>query len=428
MGQEESAPHGALGRLFAEAAAWLAEGRRGAELGAAFRGAFDARAEVLLAELADLVRSALRHAGLAAWPGARLGVDFMDLARLDDPEAAERLALQLVAADELGLDGAAASGLGWIGGPLFRGGRLLGYLKAAEEDPEKALAYLRRNLARELQRKRAAADPVGAALFDNLNVAAEEASTTRGNSETVRDAVQRFDAPTTRPRFAATPLLTKAGLTVRIEPHNAPPPGAVREDAEVLHAELMRVRAVLAALVEAAERNAAREEGTRNLVMRGPTFVAPLRDHFLAWGASDPTLPACAAVHVGALANELRGDLPAQAELLEVAMPTDDEGRELAIAVAPTWIDAGSAAVDALMDAWRAALDQAPKLSSARRTKLHRILDALGERFADGQFQELDLAALRSELAIKPQTFSDDWKLLRALCPLAAWKNTVALR
>ena len=58
------------------------------------------------------------------------------------------------------------------------------------------------------------------------------------------------------------------------------------------------------------------------------------------------------------------------------------------------------------------------KLSPARLTKLHAILELVAERLHAGQFQDDALAGIRTELAIKPQTFSDDWKLLRNLCPL----------
>ena len=401
----------ALKAQFAEGAKWLGKGLRGPDLGARFRAALDSLADRFLEELVELVQSAVRRAGLAAWPGARLGAGYMDLARLDDPEAARRLALELATANDLELAGQ-ADGLGWLGGRLFRGGRLLGYLKAAEEDPEKAIAYLRKNIARELHRMRAAADPAGAALFDNLEEAAAQACAV--DAQGALKAAQRLEveAPVKPP----VPVVQQVELVLT----RTAGPAMPAPDSERLHAEAVRERRVLAPLVEAAERNAARPEGTRNLVMRGPAFVDPLCDHFVAWGASLPPDPACTAVHVGQLANALRGELVQQAELLEVAMPTDEEGNPLDFEAARTWVDEGHAALAGLMDAWRAALAAAPKLSDARRTKLAAILDAVAARYMDGEFQELDLAAVRIELGIKPQTFSDDWKLLRELAAAGA--------
>lgn len=408
MSSRDYPENAALKERFAEGAKWLGAGLRGPDLGARFRAALDAVADRFLEELGELVQSAVRRAGLAAWPGARLGAGYMDLARLDDPEATRRLTLELVVTHELELEDAdAADGLGWLGGRLFRGGRLLGYLKAAEEDPEKALAYLRKNIARELHRMRAAADPAGAALFDNLEAAAAQACTV--DTSAAREIAQRMDVAA--PEQPPAPVVAKAELVLT----RTAGPVVAALDSETLHAEAVRERRALTPLVEAAERNAARPEGTRNLVMRGPAFVDPLCDHFVAWGASAPPDPACSAVHVGQLANALRCELVQQAELLEVAMPTDDEGNTLVLAAARTWVDAGHDALAELMDGWRAALAAAPKLSEARRTKLAAILDAVAARFTGGAFQELDLAAVRIELGIKPQTFSDDWKLLREL-------------
>jgi hypothetical protein len=426
-----------LKELFEGGAAWLGAGLRGAELATRFREAFDAHAEDYLSELQNLTQIALRQAGLANWPGARLGSDLMDLASLSDPEAAERIVLALVASETLQLKPVetaetreTVAGLGWLGGALFRGGRLLGYLKAAEEDPEKALAYLRRNLAREIQRKRDAADPVGAALFSNLKTAAAGAAESEGASDAkARTPAGAVSSESTGSAVIDSTVIGSAMIDSDASAHasliwqplvlaRAGTPGRRDETSETSHAEALRLHAALAPLQAAAERNAARPEGTRNLVMRGPAFAAPLHAHFVSWGASKPADPPCDAVHIGELSNVLRGDLPAQAELCEVAMPTDAEGRELAIAVAPTWLRDGPSALETLFANWSAALDAAPKLSPARLTKLHAILELVAERLHAGQFQDDALAGIRTELAIKPQTFSDDWKLLRNLCPL----------
>lgn len=431
MVREDCRGSASLKELFQAGAAWLGAGLRGVELSARFREAFDADAEAYLAELQTLTQIALRQAGLANWAGARLGPDLMDLASLSDPEAAERIVLALVASETV----TSVAGLGWLDGILFRGGRLLGYLKAAEEDPEKALAYLRRNLAREIQRKRAAADPVGAALFSNLKTAAAKAA---GVAESASQLIAESNRPAgseTAESIApssANPSLVWQPLVLA----RAGTPGRRDDSSEALHAEALRLQAALAPLQAAAERNAARPEGTRNLVMRGPAFAAPLQAHFVSWGASKPADPPCDAVHIGELSNALRIDLPAQVELCEVAMPTDADGRELTIAVAPTWLHDGPSVLEKLFANWAAALDAAPKLSPARLAKLHAILELVAERLHAGQFQDDTLAGIRAELAIKPQTFSDDWKLLRSLCPLGpeglfgagAAKNTEALR
>lgn len=426
---------GGLADLFREGAQWLGDGRRGYELGVAFRAAFDGRADVYLAELTGLVRGVLRRSGLGAWPGARLGVRYMDLARLDSEEAAERLALELTAVDTLDfeaggdvlsadLDEAAArtSGLGWIGGVLFRGGRLLGYLQAAEEDPEKALAYLATNVAREVQRRRDAADPVGSALFDNLCAGAE------GAVDGTRLARENLDlwrvadaerAATERARHATEERFATAEGTLAPQPAGGP---------EALHAVALQTGGALAPFAAAAERNAQRPPGTRNLPLRGPDFQTPLTGHFSAWGASEPADPACVHVHLGGLANALRPALPEQPELSEVAMPLDEEGRELVIAVAPVALDAGAGALAAVFDTWRTAVEDVPRLSAARRTKLHAILDAVAARFAAGDLAAFDPSDVRRELGIKPQTFSDDWKLLRELAPLAGLENVEGVR
>lgn len=358
----------------------LGLGLRGPDLGTRFRAEFDGDAARCVDELGDMVGGSLRSLGLANWPGGRLGWDFKQYGRLGDRDAVEALALTLLA-------GEGPDGLGWLGGALFRGGRLLGYLQAAEEDVEKALAILRRNMGREIQKLRDASDPVGAALFANLKAAGTGASE----------------------------LLTLDGLVLgRGQGQRS------QDDAVLLHRATIEERSALSWFGEVVKRNEQREEGTRNSPMRGAKFEAPLVKHFARWAGSRPANPHCESVHLGELANGLRAGFPAPESLREVQAAMDAEGRELVEAVcAPEEIAEGPDAMDALFAGWEAALGDAPGLSEQRRAKLTLILQEVGRRFREtlGEPAGDWLAVVRAELGIKAQTFSDDWKLLRGLCP-----------
>lgn len=379
--------------LFESCTALLAAGLRGPQLAAAFRERFDVSADRHLAELQELVAASLRHLGLSAWAGGRLGWDYMEFGRLDDRDAVERLALSLVAASEPD-----DSGLGWLAGPLFRGGRLLGYLTAAEEEGEKALAFLRRNLSSELQRLRDAADPVGAALFYNLKASAAHAAD---------EATLAWSAPQ---------LVLARGTSLR-----APEDGSSK-----FHAEVLAEHGALAPFASAVQRNEQREEGKRNSPLRGPAFEEPLVEHFVAWAEGPP--PACQAVHVGRLSNRLRTGFPPPESLREARAPVDSEGHDLleTFAQSPEKLVAdGPEDLLARFQAWREALAQAPGLGDSRREKLGRILSAV-ERLSLDHLGELPAGwttELRLELGIKPQTFSDDLKHLKELCPLAGGVN-----
>jgi len=376
-----------LRELFEACLSQLGAGCRGPALATAFRERFDAAAEEHMGELRALVASSLQHLGLAAWPGGRLGADFVEFERLDDRDAVERLTYSLVVAGR-----ADDGGLGWLAGTLFRGGRLLGYLTAAEEDGEKALAFLRRNVGSEIQRLRDAADPVGAALFYNLKASAGHATEL---------------APLT---FGATELVLARGARLL----------ATSAGSSAAHVVVLAERGSLASFDEAVARNEAREEGKRNLPLRGEAFEAPLVAHFVDWTRTSH--PDGHAVHVGRLSNRLRESYPRPESLREVPAPKDAEGRDLLEALACSksqLVEDGPERIRVHFSAWHAALGAAPGLSTARREKLARILveaehlylDSLGDPPTNWQ------ATLRASLGLKPQTFSDDWKALKELCP-----------
>lgn len=381
----------ALEQLFEAVSGELGRGRRGGALAGDFVAAFGERAPEYLDELARYVGDAARRLGLADWPGGRLGRVSMGFARVGEPECLAALAV------ELATGGASADELGWLGGPLFRSGRLEGYLRAAEEDSGKALAYLRLNIRSELSAMRRAADPVGAALFDNLAGAAKEAAEDGGlHWEHERFVLARGEAA--RP---------------------ADEEGAER------HREVLVDSGALAPFAEAVRRNELRDEGQRNLPMRGAALTEPLVKHDRDWAQSEPAKPACEAVDVSALANLLRPDFPEAESLREHAVAVDDEGSEVWGAAAPEVAGevatAGSAPLRAFVAEWAARVEDAPGVSQGRRAKLLCILGVVETTLVDflGDPPVGWESGVRDSLGIKPQTFSDDWSLLRELAPAA---------
>ncbi|MDF1800862.1 MAG: hypothetical protein P1V81_16945 [Planctomycetota bacterium] len=378
-----------LESLFADAAELLGAGLRGPDLGAAFRARFDAAAPEHLAELERLVAAGLRRLGLAEWGGARLGPGFAEFPRLGDPDCVARLAMELLVGEGEASD--AGSGLGWLAGPLFASGRLVAYLRAAEEDPGRAMAYLNRNLRSELQRRRRIADPAGAALFDNLAAAAL----------TLVEAEQAG-------RSGAAPQLV-AEQPLGPEP---PKPAAL--------AQALVESGALGPFLEAVAKNAERTT-VRNSPMRGPAIEQPLAAGLgAALGGASP-----GSLDLSALANQLRGAWPLPEELSTRSMPTGSDG-ELNLdllgpdpsALDPAELCArGPVRIADLLEPWRAALEAATSLSGPRKAKLGGYLDELERLLREhaGLPPATWRSDLRRSLGIKPQTWSDDWKALDGL-------------
>ena len=116
-----------LAQLLADGTVLLGQGHRDAELRAAFVEQISGDALEVVTAVAQLVQDAVGRLGLAAWPGARLGAQFAEHAKLSDPEAAEALAAYLLYPSEPGSD--------WLAGRLFSSRRLDAYLRSAERDP-----------------------------------------------------------------------------------------------------------------------------------------------------------------------------------------------------------------------------------------------------------------------------------------------------
>lgn len=374
-----------LAGLFEREASALARGQRGRSLEEGFVAAFSERADAYLRELEGLVGDGVRGLGLADWPGGRLGQATMGFARLSEPECLAALAL------ELATGGSGDEELGWLGGPLFRSGRLAAYLRAAEEDAGKALAYLRLNIRAELTAMRRAADPVGAALFDNLTTAAKRATEEGG--------------------------LHWDGEALTLARGEGPRP--VEDEAAERHREVLMEDGALAPFAEAAKRNELREEGQRNLPMRGAALIEPLVEHDRAWAQSQPVRPACEAVNMSELANLLRPAFPEAEGLRERQVPMDDEGVELWGIVAGGMATEGPLPLREFMASWVAEVEKAPGLSRNRRAKLLEVLAAVETMLLHslGDPPPNWKVGLRDSLGIKPQTFSDDWKLLCELAP-----------
>ena len=163
--------------LFEAGASLIGQGLRDAELRAAFLTQIEHRALDLTEAVAHLASDGIRRLGLSEWPGARLGPAFAEFGRLGEADAAESVAAYLTFADPTKGD--------WLGGKLFGGRRLDGYLKGAESDPAYGVNVLIRNLRSELQRLRRGADPVGTALYDNIR-AGGELLVDRGTAEAGR--------------------------------------------------------------------------------------------------------------------------------------------------------------------------------------------------------------------------------------------------
>jgi hypothetical protein len=383
----------ALERVLEAGADVLARGGSDVELEAAFLAAASGGAEAVLRELGFMVRDALGRLGLAEWSGGRLGADFAGFGKLSEGGCVEALVFRLATGD-----GQDEGRLGWLGGSLFRGGRLPAYARAAVGDVGHALALVRCNVGTELQALRKAADPVGAALYDNLHAAAV-------TSASERPAALAFDSEAV--------VLARGPVPLAAEAHGA----------EVFTAALEGDPAMVV-FHEAVARNEARPEGMRNRPLRGKPFEEPLVARNYAWADSDPADPACDAVGLSALANLLRTLFPAPEGLRETRVSRGEDGEELwpeEARVLPS-VEAGPAPLRDSFTTWREAVEVAPGLSKARRAKLLAILevtervmlDALGDPPQGWQ------AGVRDELGIKPQTFSDDWKTLRGLNPVGA--------
>ena len=392
-----------LEALFARTATLLGDGLRGPGLGAAFREAFDPDAAAHLDELGRLVAAALRGLGLGDWSGARLGEHLADHPRLGDPACVAQLALELATGEGAG-DGDA--GLGWLGGPLFRSGRLDAYLRAAEEDPGKAMAYLSRNLRSELQHLRRRTDPEGAALYDDLLGAAG--------------------------RLVEAGRATLAGARLELAPDRPGRPVPLDPDAA---AEALLAGGALAPFLAAVARNAARDGG-RNTPMRGAPFEQPLADGLWALVADGPPdgpsgpdtgepAPGPRVLDLSALANRLRGAWDLPPSWRTHGLPADEDDRPDPGALGPDpaalepaeLVEDGPGAIGALLGPWRAALAEAPSLGDARRARLAGYLDATERLLRDhlGDPPPGWRAELRRALGAKPQTWSDDWKLLDGL-------------
>mgnify|MGYP006935321559 CR=1 FL=1 len=375
-----------LESLFGEAAELLGAGLRGPDLGAAFRARFDQAAPEHLAELERLVAAGLRRLGLAEWGGARLGPGFAEFPRLGDPDCVARLAMELLVGEGEASD--AESGLGWLAGPLFASGRLVAYLRAAEEDPGRAMAYLNRNLRSELQRRRRIADPAGAALYDNLAAAAQ------GLLEEDESGI-------------APGLVAEAPLDP--EP---PTPAAL--------AQTLVESGALGPFLDAVAKNAERTT-VRNSPMRGPAIEEPLAAGLrAALGGASPR-----SIDLSALANLLRASWPLPEELATRSMPTGTDG-ELNLDLLgpdPRALDpaelcaAGPGLIADLLVPWREALEAASSLSAPRKAKLDGYLDELERLLREhaGMPPATWRSDLRRSLGIKPQTWSDDWKALDGL-------------
>ena len=381
-----------LEALFEDGRYLLARGLRGPALGAAFREAFDPDASAHLEELARLAGAALRGLGLAGWAGARLGARLAAHERLGDEECVEQLVLELVMGEGDGHE----TGLGWLGGPLFRSGRLDAYLRAAEEDPGKAMALVNRNLRSELQGMRRRADPEGAALYDDLVGAGERL---------VASAGARLEGSVLTIGAAGA----DRGPARRVDPDDA--------------AAALRTGGALDPFLAAVERNAARDTG-RNTPMRGAAFEEPLAAGLAELSALAAGGPV--SLDLSALANRLRGawDLPPEWRTHGIPGANDDDGPDPGAlgpdpaALEPAeLVDEGPAAITALVDPWRAALADAPSVGEARAERLAGYLDATERLLRDhlGDPPATWRRDLRAALGVKPQTWSDDWKLLDGL-------------
>ncbi|MFT5080944.1 MAG: hypothetical protein ACI9D0_000999 [Bacteroidia bacterium] len=376
--------------LFEAGANLIGQGLRDGELRAAFLVQVEHRALELTEAVGYLASDGIRRLGLSEWPGARLGPAFAEFGRLGESDAAESVAAYLTFADPTKGD--------WLGGKLFGGRRLDGYLKGAESDPAYGVNVLIRNLRSELQRLRRSADPVGTALYDNIR-AGGELLVDRGAAEAGSGDHLLF-----------------------------PGAGALEftEQSKTVFAQAGAFAGFDVAV--------ARDQDTADVVSEDGTATrhSPLRSagiqdemsggiHAVAVDASPASEPA-GDLHLGHLANHLRDRYPLPASFGVGHMPEDADGVSLDLedtgAQNPAaFLSAGPAPLLELFERARLALDDTPRLSTKRRTKLIEILDRMEVLAADsaGDLPQNGRATIREAMGIKPQTWSDDMKTVEAL-------------
>ena len=383
-----------LAQLFADGSALLGQGHRDAELRAAFVEQISGDALEVVTAVAQLVQDAVGRLGLAAWPGARLGAQFAEHAKLSDPEAADALAAYLLYPSEPGSD--------WLAGRLFSSRRLDAYLRSAERDPKQGVILLALNVKSELQRLRRRADPVGTALYDNLKSGGEE-------------LVEQAKADS----LGGDKLAFGGGE------------GAIECDAEALSINTaFETSGGFSGFDAAVERDfetatERQDDGSakRHSPLRSALISAQMAGGILGVASEVCAVePPCGTLHLGQLSNQLRGRYQTPASFTVGAIPTDDEGHALDL------VDLGAADPAALLAAGpnplielfaraRIDLEDEPRLSSGRRAKLNEILDRMEVMALDsaGDPPSNANACLREEMGIKPQTWSDDMKVINRL-------------
>ncbi len=389
-----------LAQLFQDGSELLGQGLRGAELRAAFveRASVDALAVV--EATGQLVADSLARLGLSDWPGARLGQQFADHRRLGDSDAAESLAAALLyPASSSSVDGA-----DWLAGNLFSTRRLDGYLRAAERDPKQGVGIMTLNIRNEIQRLRRQADPVGSALYDNLKGAGEllvedaRAESISGAKLAFGTSALSLELPSEYPAIFETARGFESLDT------------AVRRDQET--SDLMQGDGT----------------PTRHSPLRSAQIRQEMSGGILAVAKdSCPVEPLQGTLHLGVLSNGLRGRYPTPASFAVGAMPVDAENNAIQIvdktALDPaTLLSQGPSPLIALFARAREGLREESRLSSSRREKLAEILDRMEVAVLDaaGDLPSNSSASIREMMGIKPQTWSDDLKVINRLIECAS--------
>jgi hypothetical protein len=383
-----------LAQLFSDGAFLLGQGHRDAELRAAFVERISGDALEVVTAVAQLVQDAVGRLGLGEWPGARLGTEFAEHAKLGDREAADALAGYLLFPSAPGSD--------WLSGRLFSSRRLDAYLRSSERDPKQGVILLALNVKSELQRLRRRADPVGTALYDNVKSGAEllveqEAAASLAGDKLAFGAGEGV-IECAAESSTATEIFGTAGGFVGFD-------AAVERDLET--------------------GNEQHEDGSakRHSPLRSSSITSEMAAgiHSVARDACEPEAP-CGTMHIGHLSNQLRGRYATPASFTVGAIPTDDEGNAFEL------VDIGAADPAALLAAGpnplielfargRIGLEDEPRLSASRRAKLGVILDRMEVLALDSAGNPPSNAnvSLREELGIKPQTWSDDMKVINRL-------------